>query len=238
MSRGCLRYIFWKIIHSSYFLAPPCFSHSIHFHNNYTAHCFTKAIVATCLHLGSPLRHEKVEEAIRVHQENDIAVAMGLALSNILNALVFGKDLKTALEPITILKGIDHKVAKEAVDDAHAAVKSNKSLEDVAAERGRSCHLPESFIIPLQACLQATATTSSSSDNNDAYVTAIRNNILASGDVCSRSIMMGAILGLAYGGCPESFATRFESTQKERVSAAAEAIAKQRMSASLHNLMF
>ena len=194
--------------------------------------------MATCLHLGSPLRHEKVEEAIRVHQENDIAVAMGLAISNILNALMLGKDLKKALAPSYILKGIDHKVAKEAVEDAHAAVKSQKSLEEVAAERGRSCHLPESFIIPLQACLQATATTSSSSDNNDAYVTAIRNNILASGDVCSRSIMMGAILGLAYGGCPDSFATRFESGQKERITAAAEAIAKHRMSASLHNLMF
>jgi len=196
------------------------------------AHCFTKAVAVTCLAFGSPDRHQRVEDAVRVHQENDVAVAFGLATSNILNALLLGKPLKEALEAETILEGVDHPDARQAVKDACAA--RNKPLEATAAARGRSCHLPEAFVIPLQACLKASNSGGGcriwarlTGDKNDEpkYAVAVRENILAAGDVCSRAILIGAILGAADGGCPASWASQFDGSQKARVEAAAAAIA-------------
>ena len=119
----------------------------------------------------------------------------------------------------------------------------------------RMCHLPESFIIPLQACLKGSTSLPDSSgescgigdalkaglssitgsnkpesnDDDDTvgsrYAAAIRENILASGDVCSRAIMMGSILGLVGDGSPESFLQQFHVPQAEQVKAAAATIA-------------
>jgi hypothetical protein len=189
------------------------------------AHCFTKAVAVTCLFVGGKLvRRDKVEQAIRVHQDNDTAVAFGLALSNILNALLLGSTLKDALAKDNILQHNTSEKVTKAVEDALNAV--GTPLESTAAVRGRSCHLPESFIIPLQACLNAAAAAVEKGDDVDIYASAIRENILASGDTCSRSIMMGAILAVANGGCPASFSVKMDKAQAKKIIAAAQAIAK------------
>jgi len=192
------------------------------------AHCFIKAVAVTTLTFGQSTadRHQQVEDAVRVHQDNDVAVAFGLATSNILNALLLGHPLSKALETYIIIEGVDHPLVKQAVLDAavpgrHTPLEATP-LEATAAARGRSCQLPESFILPLQACLQV-----SDSGAGPRYARGVRNNILVAGDVCSRAILIGAILGAAQidGGCPASWASQFDPEQKARVEAAAAAIA-------------
>ena len=183
----------------------------------------------TCLYFGSPLRHQKVEEAVRSHQEHDTAVGIGLALSNILNSLLAGSTLAEALSEKNILDGIKSPFVETAVKDAYIA--KGKPLELTAAERGRSCHLPESFIIPLQAALAVADDDGDINGDGSSYASAVRENILASGDICSRAIMIGSILGLIGAGCPESFSSKLDATHAARVRAASEAIAELRAAA-------
>ena len=67
--------------------------------------------------------------------------------------------------------------------------------------------------------------------DGSSYASAVRENILASGDICSRAIMIGSILGLVGAGCPESFSSKLDATHAARVRAASEAIAELRAAA-------
>jgi len=78
-------------------------------------------------------------------------------------------------------------VAKE-IEDVEAAVESGLSVEDIVAKFGKACGLPGSFQGSL-ACILLSPD----------YVTAVRRNILAGGDCCSRANYIGAVLGAKFG---------------------------------------
>ena len=78
-------------------------------------------------------------------------------------------------------------VAKE-MDDVVAAVESGLSIEEIVAKFGKACGLPGSFQGSLASILVSPD-----------FVTAVRRNILAGGDCCSRANFIGAVLGAKLG---------------------------------------
>mmetsp|Transcript_60115 Transcript_60115/g.178238 ORF Transcript_60115/g.178238 Transcript_60115/m.178238 type:complete len:426 (-) Transcript_60115:79-1356(-) len=187
-------------------------------------HCFIKVIPLTCLFAGKLERRTKVEDVLRIDQENDADqqrctdVAFGLALSDILDALILGQPLDQALA-----SGLERNNESREVSSAFAYARrmadESNTLNSTAAVRGRSCHLPEAFVIPIQACLAALVSPSASR-----YEEAVRDNILASGDTCIRGMVIGAVLGAAFGGPPNYWIESVDLSQFSKANAAASAI--------------
>lgn len=172
------------------------------------AHIFMKIIPVTCRYAGSQQLLEKVKTAIQVHQNNEMAIAFGIAAARILEAVLLGANVPDALETVrTNLKqdglGTFQTQVEEAFETAKKVAASGQSLSDYFLELshemmkdkpdspfydliGRSCQLPGSFIGPLVLLYR-----------NTPFIDSIRTNILAAGDTCSRAIFLGAVLGAA-----------------------------------------
>lgn len=205
--------------------------------DDHEAHIYMKIVPVTCRYAGSSELIAKVTEAIRVHQNNDKAVAFGIASARILEEVLLGAPLAEALS--TVEKNLDEDLLELAdgtgteihylrdVKDAFERAKTaggwhdtdtdDKTLSDVLGEvsreimkgkenspfynlAGRSCALPGSFIGPLALFFKtATAKNEGGVVAREKYVAAIRENILASGDTCSRGIFIGAVMAAA--GC-------------------------------------
>jgi ADP-ribosylglycohydrolase len=272
------------------------------------AHFFLKVIPLTCMYVGHAHRRRFVEQAIRVHQNNDLAVLFGLTLSDLLERVLLMDDVSNNNNKSTntgsssdsttlasLMMNDEHYQSatslREALDmslaeiqDAHTdgwfhfaesftelhqqqellleswqkardAAENQQSSEEVAGKFGRSCHMPGALVVSLHALYRAAFAEPSSTkattvtplekkemttslfsrkqyeyyinwllgtfqtnaitsraaaiDNhgtpgaeNNLYMIAVRENILAAGDTCSRAILMGAILGAAYGPPP------------------------------------
>lgn len=192
-----------------------------------TAHCYMKVVPVTCLYAGKPELKEKVEEAIRVHQNNDVAVAFGVAAAIILERVLLGKgmpddDLVETFDSSprdswreaakfedleTLLLELSHELMKG---------KEDSPFYDLAA---RSCTLPGSFTAPA-FLIQREA------EKDDAYVTALRSNILGAGDTCSRAVFIGAVLAAADDRCvPQDWVDKMDQETLNRIDAAAAKIA-------------
>jgi len=298
------------------------------------AHFFVKIVPMTCLFLGHKHRRHYVEQAIRVHQNNDQAVMFGLALSNLLERVLlmdttsddeastgqitsnFQKSVASnddetsttsAARPVkslgealdTTLRTLqdDHseegwfhfavsltshhqqmETLLQAWSRARDAAEHNTSLEQAAAQFGRSCHMPGALIVSLEALYKATMTesiqkqgtnyndedangkaqddtkkvtsplthvykgynyyvkallgtmhladsTTTPAKENTMLVSAVRENILAGGDTCSRSILIGAVLGAAYGAPPVEWWEKLYPVLSGQIDEAAYAIA-------------
>jgi len=176
------------------------------------AHCYMKVVPATALYAGSPERRAKVEEAIRVHQNNDVAVEFGLVASDILERVFLGESLADALAAAEATAG---PAVKSAFDKARADLSLNDLLKEISHEvmkdkpdspfydlAGRSCALPGSFIAPLSQLIRL----SRQDDPADAFAATSRENIVqAAGDTCSRAVFLGAVVAAAYGPPPTTW---------------------------------
>ena len=225
--------------------------------NDSQAHCFVKSLPVTCLYVGcfgssSDLLDTNVETAIRVHQNNDMAVSYGLASSIILRSLLLeepqqddnGDDdgllaLQDAISKIMTSTTRDEKPKEslERVTNALSSESNIKSFEDFILDvshdlmkdkpespfydlAGRSCNLPGSFLLPLYILLSGcNAKDGSSSTETLSYESAIRQNILGSGDTCGRSIMLGGIMGIV-GTIPQSWIDIMDEDTMKRIDTA------------------
>eukprot|EP00977_Amphora_coffeiformis_P002805 scaffold528_cov165-Amphora_coffeaeformis.AAC.17 len=167
---------------------------------------YAKVVPVTCLYIGKEEREAKLAEIIRVHQNNDRAVAFGLAASRLLETVLLGSSLEDALG--TCYEREPNEEVKQAYDRARQAAATGDTLEQTLLKVsheilrddpqnpfydkiGRACSLPQAFIGPMALFYKPDMD----------YVTAVRENILAAGDNCSRAIFIGAIYG-ALGGDP------------------------------------
>lgn len=156
-----------------------------------------------------------VEEAVRITNDNDDAVAYSKFMARILRALYESgrpapADVASVLRRLieTHIDVLSNK-ARELVQQALAM----ESLDHRGATKtfGAACHVH--MAVPLLVHLLL---------NTDSFREANRYNILASGDNCGRSIMLGAVAGALYGiggekGVPEEWISR--STIVERAKA-------------------
>jgi hypothetical protein len=211
-----------------------------------TAHIYMKIVPVTCLYAGKPELQVKVTEAIKVQQNNEKAVAFGITASRILEAVLLGAPLGQALDTCQENIQIDHAVQREAVvasfargkaeaasgkyatldalllELSHEAMKDkpDSPFYDLAA---RSCALPGSFTGPIYQLYMAAAKLGEES----AYLSAIRENILAAGDTCSRSVFIGAVLAASASETspPQSMIDKMDPATYAKIDAAAMAIA-------------
>ena len=210
------------------------------------AHIYMKIVPITCRYAGSKDLKEIVVDAVRVHQNNPTAVAFGIAASRILEAVLLGAtSIPEALD--TVQSNIQGDLSgdgetAQAVLEAFARAKTfaaekEKSLSDILGElsrekmkdnpespfynlAARSCALPGVFIGPLVLLYRSGTTVDSSY-----FAQALRENILASGDTCSRSVFLGAVLGAAAGSLPGDWVAQMDTETKAKMDALAQTIA-------------
>ncbi len=135
------------------------------------------------VYAGKDALHEVVESAVRVTNNNDLAVHFGQASSSIIEAAVLGADVEAAI--LAIAKNADPGVAK-LVDTAFSC--RDEDNVEVTAKFGMSCNL----VFGIPSVIHNLLTSES-------FVQAIRKNIYAGGDSCGRAILLGAVLGATKG---------------------------------------
>ena len=184
-----------------------------------------KAVPVASLYVGKTDLLERVKEAIMVHQMNEQAIQFGMAAALLLELIVLGSTLQEAMDKvIEYAKQKGHEGVAHACTRAISAAK-NLELEDLIQELtveklgGRSCALPSSFMIPIFLFARAIA---DGEINEKSYIKALRANILAAGDTCSRGVFIGAILAAAAGKVPDSWMDKLD---KETAAKVDEAIA-------------
>jgi ADP-ribosylglycohydrolase len=177
----------------------------------------------------------KVAELIRVHQNNDIAVAFGIVSARILQSVISNAIVATP-PPKTLLQILDDcydtiatdfavifdtsdakmatnlKLVQDSYQRGKSAATEYKTLDDFLLElshekmkdqpdspfydfAARSCALPGSFIGPMYQLYKMASSSSVITGRN--YMEAIRENIFAAGDTCSRGVFVGSVLGAA-----------------------------------------
>lgn len=151
----------------------------------------------------------EVEAAIRVHQDNDLAVACGVAFARILErAIATGDAVPALLAWAAEAKEVPAE-ARPAIVAAIAA--AGKDLRGVALEHGLGCNLPGGFTVGLAVAAA----------HGEDYVAAQRANLLVGGDSASRAAVVGALAAARAGAVPAAWLDRV-ALRDELVAAAAK----------------
>ncbi|RMX62048.1 hypothetical protein DD238_008472 [Peronospora effusa] len=138
-------------------------------------------ILVATYYEDSSLLLQKIREAVHVHEigaeAENAAVVQGVAISDAIKALTsneaIGTDTRASIQQV--IDAVDAKT----FSDATAAI----------AHFGKSCSLPGA----LQGSLFVLLTSAG-------FVEALRANMLAGGDNCSRAIAIGAVTAAMQGG--------------------------------------
>ncbi|KXZ52342.1 hypothetical protein GPECTOR_10g975 [Gonium pectorale] len=175
--------------------------------------------VLVARYAGKPELRSKVEAAIRVQQNNDAAVAYGTAGALILEKVVLGHTVEEALAwavsegglPADLKALVERAVGTrttplreltyEPVSYMNEMVSKHMAIKDELPPfslavwcNGPACGNPAAFTNVAMA-----AAHFGSEAGRDAYVAGVRANLMAGGDNCSRSLLIGALLA-AQGG--------------------------------------
>jgi len=153
------------------------------------ANSLVKVAVAVSKFQGRDDWAQHVEDVLRVHQNNDVALKFGMAAAHIVHHILNSENatvrdsLDWAVGPLSPLDS----EAKTTIETAINFGK-DKSSEEAASVFGSSCSLPGAFSVCIHLLSKEVS-----------YETAVRENILAGGDQCSRAVFLGACYG-AVGG--------------------------------------
>ena len=140
-----------------------------------------KVPVALARYAGRPDFLAKIEETIRAHQNHDDAVRHGLAAALLLDHIARGATVRAALD-WAVADGSPVDAATRAeLSAAAAAVPADTPPAEASARLGASCALPGALLTAAHILRSAAG-----------YEDAVRRNILAGGDQCSRSVLIGA----------------------------------------------
>ena len=142
-----------------------------------------------------------IENAIRVTNNNDLAVSCGLYFSKVLRAVLKGHSISesfaTANAPDEIKEKMSEAISMKAVE-----------IDSAAGVLGQTCDLKDTM--PLSAYILS---------HSDSFKEAVKMNVLAGGDSCGRAMMLGAIAGANYGlggtkGIPHAWLLRLKRQQE------------------------
>lgn len=182
--------------------------------NDDQAHGLVKVPALVARFAGLPGFKDKVAAAVRAHQDNELAVELSVAAAQILEQVVLGSTVQDAL-----LWGLEWgKLSDQATKLLKTVFDSRSTDHTVAVQHfGQSCHLPGSFQAPLHCVL-----------TSDDYASAIRKNILAGGDNCSRAHLIGALFAAQDGwdSVPKEWKTK--ATKLTEVEAQVDMLMSQR----------
>lgn len=150
------------------------------------ADCFSKVAPIVCLYAGTMGLEKKVEDVVRVTQDNDLAVAAAVAAALILEEYILqgpnasADCIRTVLPKISPLIRDDIQKALDAKDMSH---------KEAVKEFGLSCSLPGS----LQGAVHCLV------KSDGKFVSTVRSTIEAGGDNCARCCFVGACMGAKVG---------------------------------------
>lgn len=170
----------------------------------------TKVPVLVAAYPDNPELLRMVEEAVRVTNNNDTAVAWAIFVTRLLQWSL-GDDagidgLRGAIERIA---GDSPAVVGEAITDMLRRVGDDN--KKVTMKLGPACELKSGVSVALHNLL-------GSSD----YVDAVRRNIYACGDSCGRAMVVGGLGGALFGGIPDDWRARVN--RREEISGALDTI--------------
>lgn len=160
---------------------------------------------------GDELRR-RFDEAVRVTSNHERAVAYGQVCARMMELAIEGKSLDKVI-------AAGHRAGNQEIV---TAIKSALSMADedvskVTAHFGLACDLRHGVPSVIHNITTAPS-----------FREAIRRNIYAGGDTCGRSILLGAVLGAAYGidgeqGIPEAWIDKL-SFKDELISTLSRAL--------------
>ncbi len=128
-------------------------------------------------------RQPNIDEAIEITNVNNDALAYGRVFAKLLNKVINGDDLKSALAS-TAQEAPDN-IKQPLIDALDTSETDSIAYGQIT---GRACHLP--MAAPLMFHIL---------NNTSSYTDAVETNIKAGGDNAGRSIMIGAIRAAVYG---------------------------------------
>lgn len=165
------------------------------------AHSLVRVPAIVARYAGSEQCRDAVADAVRVHQAQQGPVDYAQALATLLERCILGAPVADALkwgafnkDPANVLYDEQRKEIADALSDMDVDPRA------IVKKYGISCALPGPFIGPLAMIFGARGD----------FVTAVRANIMAGGDNCSRAAVVGALCG-ANGGMaclPESWRSK------------------------------
>ncbi|MEM9629630.1 MAG: ADP-ribosylglycohydrolase family protein [Pseudomonadota bacterium] len=140
-----------------------------------------------------------VAAMVHVTNNNPLATEAALISTRLIRAALIGDDLASSLEAEAERAG---DVLQPLLRQALA--QTSKDSVDIAGEFGRACHVHQG--LPVVFHIVKTAPS---------YESGVRANVLAGGDSCGRSMVLGAMLGARYGfggerGIPLPWLTRLD----------------------------
>lgn len=181
--------------------------------DDFQANCFSKIVVVVARYAGDPVLLKKAEEAIRVQQNNDNAVKYGLPAARILERVILGDSIDSAIQWALEQPDVDEEIASllqralatrttplteltyepapymAEMVGKHMALKGDLDPFSFAVWcNGPACGNPAAFANVFMALV-----------NYGDYVTALRANMVAGGDNSARSCLIGAVLAASGG---------------------------------------
>lgn len=178
---------------------------------------------------------ERVKETVMIYQTNPKAIRFCCAAACILEKILLGKTLKEAME--SLVNSAMSSTTNFSTDDSdigdaciHSLMEAKMKdisgmmeglVESESEYGGRTGRFPAAFIVPMFMFYKAMG---DGDINEDAYMKAIRDNILLGGETCLRAIMLGAIFGAAAGSVPSSFEEKFPKETMAKVDSAIKEI--------------
>jgi len=143
----------------------------------------SKLPALAAIYANQPELSQHSESAVRVTNNNDVAVNYGYIASKMMETAVTTQNINNVIEAGRQAATPDILLL---IDNALAA--SDKTTPEFTKQIGMSCNL-ELGIPSIFHTL----------NRHLSYEDAIRQNCLAGGDSCGRSILLGAILGAVHG---------------------------------------
>ncbi|MEW5299582.1 MAG: hypothetical protein WDW38_004377 [Sanguina aurantia] len=150
------------------------------------ANAFVKAPAVVALYHGRPELASKLEEAVRVQQNNTPAVQAGVAGGLILEKVVQGHSIADALA-WALKEGVITDSVKQSLQAM--LVEQDRPMSVTAKKLGLSCGLPHSLQVAVLAGLKFQSS----------YEEGVRATIIAGGDNASRNCLVGALLAAQNG---------------------------------------
>jgi ADP-ribosylglycohydrolase len=150
------------------------------------ANALVKAVVAAARYSGRPDFLQRVEDTIRMHQNTDLAARCGVAAAAIVDRIARGAAIPDALRWAASDASPLDPLTRGDLRAGEAALPLRAPAADAALAFGASCALPGALLAALHIIRASPS-----------FEDAVRANIRAGGDQCSRAALIGACFAAA-----------------------------------------